>query len=113
MYWCFHCYALNDHATGACDACVLPVEAPSGLSFNDGLVWALKHPDGDRAVLAAGTLGRLRIREAVPALRAMAENGRDIYLREAALRSVIEIEGTGSLRTRPAHAGSPIAKLVG
>ena len=57
------------------------------------------HASSDRAVLAAGTLGRLRIREAVPALRAVAENGRDIYLREAALRSVIEIEGTGPLRS--------------
>jgi HEAT repeats len=98
MYWCFHCYALDDQATGPCAACGQPVEAPAGLCYADGLVWALNHPDGDRALLAARALGRLRIREAVPALRAVAENGRDVYLREAALRSVIEIEGTGPLR---------------
>lgn len=98
MYWCFHCYAVNDHPTGPCDVCGQPVEAPDGLSYADELVWALHHPDGDRAVLAARTLGRLGAREAVPALRAVAEDGGDIYVREAALRSVIEIEGTAPLR---------------
>jgi len=49
-------------------------------------------------VVAAGILGRLRAREAVPALRAAVDAGKDIYLREAALRSVIAIEGAGPLR---------------
>jgi len=98
MYWCFHCYAVNSHPTGPCGVCGQPVEAPADLSYADGLVWALHHPDGDRAVLAAQTLGRLRVRDAVPALRAVAEQGSDIYLREAALRSILEIEGAGPLR---------------
>lgn len=97
MYWCFRCYAVNDHPAGPCDACGQPVEAPAGLSYADGLIWALRHPDGDRAVLAAETLGKLRAREAVPALRAAAGSGGDIYLRDAALRSVLAIEGAGSL----------------
>lgn len=80
MYWCFHCYALNDHPTGPCGACGQPVEAPPGLSNVDGLTWALHHPDGDRAVIAAQTLGQLRAREAVPALRAVAEDGAVIYV---------------------------------
>lgn len=98
MYWCFHCYAVNDHPAGPCDACGEPVEAPEGLSWADSLIWALHHPDGDRAVLAARTLGRLRMRESVPALREAAETGKDIYLRAAALRSLIAIEGAGPLR---------------
>ncbi len=98
MYWCFHCYALNEHAAGPCDVCHQPVEAPAGLSGADGLIWALSHPDGDRAVLAAKTLGRLGVRQAVPALRAAVAAGKDIFLREAALHSLIMIEGTGSLR---------------
>ena len=98
MYWCFHCYALNDLPAGPCRVCGHPVQAPAGLTRVDGLVWALRHPDGDRAVVAAGILGRLRAREAVPALRAAVDAGKDIYLREAALRSVIAIEGAGPLR---------------
>ena len=98
MYWCFHCYAVNDHPTGPCDVCGQAVEAPARLSYTESLIWALHHPDGDRAVVAAQTLGRLRACEAVPALRAAAENRGDIYVREAALRSVIEIEGSGPLR---------------
>ncbi len=98
MFWCFHCYALNDHPAGPCDACGEPVEPPAGLSWTGSLIWALHHPDGDRAVLAATTLGKLRARESVPALRAAVEAGRDIFLRAAALRSLIAIEGVESLR---------------
>jgi HEAT repeats len=98
MYWCFHCYAVNDHPTGPCDVCGQSVDAPAGITYTEGLIWALHHPDGDRAVLAAQTLGRLRARQAVPALRAAAQNRGDIYVREAALRSVIEIEGPGPLQ---------------
>jgi hypothetical protein len=98
MFWCFHCYAVNDHPAGPCAVCGEPVEAPAGLSWTGSLIWALHHPDGDRAVLAAKTLGRLRARESVPALRGAAEEGKDIYLRAAALRSVIAIEGAESLR---------------
>lgn len=98
MFWCFHCYAVNDHPTGPCDACGQPVEAPAGLSWTGSLIWALRHPDGDRAVQSARTLGRLRARESIPALRATAESGKDVYLRAAALRSLIEIEGAASLR---------------
>jgi hypothetical protein len=98
VFWCFHCYALNDHATGPCSVCGEPVEPPGKLSRVDGLIWALRHPDGDRALLAAGILGRLRAREAVPALRAAVETSKDTFLRAEALRSLIAIEGVEPLR---------------
>jgi hypothetical protein len=98
MFWCFHCYAVNDHPAGPCDVCGGPIEAPAGLSWTGSLIWALHHPDGDRAVVAAKILGRLRVRESVPALREVVQAGSDIYLRAAALRSVVEIEGVESLR---------------
>jgi HEAT repeats len=98
MFWCFHCYAVNGQPGGPCDICGEPVEAPTGLSWVGSLTWALRHPDGDRALLAARTLGRLRVRESVPALCAAVESGRDVYLRAAALRSLIAIEGTRALR---------------
>ncbi|MBO0833461.1 MAG: HEAT repeat domain-containing protein [Actinobacteria bacterium] len=97
MFWCFHCYAVNDYRTGPCRVCGGPVEGPASLSRAEGLAWALRHPDGDRAVLAAKILGQLRARESVPALREAAESGLDIYLRAEALRSVIAIEGADTL----------------
>jgi HEAT repeat protein len=98
VFWCFRCYALSDHSCGPCDACGEPVEAPAGLSYVDGLIWALHHPDGDRAVVAARTLGRLRARESAGALRAAAETGADIYVRAEAVRGLIAIQGAESLR---------------
>ena len=98
MFWCFHCYAVNDHPSGPCRACGQPVEAPAGLPYADRLIWTLRHPDGDRAVVAAKTLGRLQARESVPALREAVEAGPDIFLRAEALSSLIAIEGVEPLR---------------
>jgi HEAT repeat protein len=98
MYWCFHCYAVNDHPRGPCDLCGQPVEEPVGLSYVDRLVWALDHPDGDRAVVAAETLGKLRASESAPALRKAVETGPDPYVRAAALQSLLVIEDPPSLR---------------
>ena len=98
MFWCFHCYAVNHYPSGPCCAGGQPVEAPAGLSLVASLMWALRHPDGDRAIVAAQTLGRLKAPESIQPLREAAETGPDIYLRAAALRSLIAIEGADSLR---------------
>lgn len=98
MHWCFYCYAVNQGRGGACVRCGRPIEGPPDLSYDDRLVWALEHPDGDRAVLAAQSLGVRRVRSALPALRRVVEEGRDPYLAVAALRSAIEIADAEELR---------------
>ncbi|HUA49724.1 MAG TPA: HEAT repeat domain-containing protein [Solirubrobacteraceae bacterium] len=98
MHWCYFCYAVNRHSSGPCVRCGRPVEGPPGLSFDDWLVWTLGHPDGDRAVLAAQTLGARRVESAVPALRRAVEEDRDPYLAVEALRSAIAIAGCDQLR---------------
>ena len=99
LFWCFHCYAVNDHSHGPCVVCGELVEPPTGLSWVDSLIWTLGHPDGDRAVLAARTLGRLKARQSVPALRAVVDAGADVYLRAEALRSLLVIAGPEPLGT--------------
>ncbi len=98
MYWCFHCYAINPRSTGPCVRCGRPVEGPAHLSHEDRLVWALRHPDGDRAIVSARTLGRLRARAALPTLRAVIADGSDPYLAAEALASLIAIEGPDQIR---------------
>ncbi|HUA03218.1 MAG TPA: HEAT repeat domain-containing protein [Solirubrobacteraceae bacterium] len=98
MHWCYHCYALNPGPTGPCVRCRRPVDGPPDLSFDDRLIWALGHPDGDRAVMAAQTLGVRRVTSALPALRRAVEEDRDPYLAVAALRGAIAIAGPDQLR---------------
>lgn len=98
MHWCHFCYAVNSRAGGPCVRCGQPVAGPPALSFDDRLVWALGHPDGDRAVLAAQTLGARRVYAALPALRRVVDEDRDPYLAVAALRSAIAIAGRDELR---------------
>ncbi len=98
MYWCFHCYAINARPAGPCGRCGRSVEGPADLSYEDRLVWVLRHPDGDRAIMAARVLAQRRARAAVPALRAVLADGRDPYLAAEALGSIIAIEGPGQIR---------------
>ena len=115
MHWCYACYAINPRATGPCVRCGQPVESPSNLSYDDRLVWALGHPDGDRAALAAQTLGARRVRSAMPALRRAVDEDRDPYLAVAALRAAIAIAGSEELRVwldRLAHSESFMVREV-
>jgi len=98
MHWCYSCYAVNPHAKGPCVRCGHPVEGPPDQSYDDRLIWALGHPDGDRAVLAAQSLGARRVRSAMPALRRTVDEDRDPYLAVAALRAAIAIAGREELR---------------
>jgi HEAT repeats len=115
MYWCFSCYAINPRQEGACVRCGCPVQGPPGLSFDDRLVWALGHPDGDRALLAAKTLGSRRVRSALPALRAVVEEDRDPFLAVAALQAAVAIAGRDELRewlAQLAHCESFMLRAV-
>jgi hypothetical protein len=77
--------------------CGCLIEAPSGLSYDRQLIWALGHPDGDRAVTAARILGLRRAREAGPALREAVIAGREPFVAAEALRSLIAMEGAEQL----------------
>ena len=98
MYWCFHCYHVNNKPRGTCEHCGHLIEEPPGLPQIDRLVWALRHPDGDRAILAARRLGALGANEAVPALWEIMRDSPDPYLAAVALHALIRIEGAMSLQ---------------
>jgi HEAT repeat protein len=98
MHWCYSCYAVNPDPSGPCVRCGHPIEGPADQSYDDRLIWALGHPDGDRAVLAAQTLGARGVRSALPALRRAVDADRDPYLAVAALRGAIAIAGSDELR---------------
>jgi HEAT repeats len=98
MHWCYYCYAVNPQPRGPCIRCGRQLEGPPELSYDERLVWALGHPDGDRAILAAQSLGARRVRSALPALRRTVDEDRDPYLAVAALRGAVAIAGRTELR---------------
>lgn len=98
MFWCFHCYGQNAQRAGACVHCGQEIAMPAGISYEEQLIWTLGHPDGDRALLAAGTLGRRGAKVAAPRLRELASSSADPFLAVASLRGLLEIEGAEALR---------------
>lgn len=97
MYWCFQCYGHNAQAAGACVHCGGEIARPPGISYEEQLIWTLGHPDGDRAVLAARTLGVRRSKAAAPRLREVITSPADPFLAVESLRSLIAIEGAEAL----------------
>lgn len=97
-YWCFHCYGLNSVSSGPCVHCGKSIEPPGSISYDERLIWTLHHPDGDRAVLAARTLGEHHVLSAEPALRSVIAAGSDPFLAAEALRSLVKIKGPESIR---------------
>jgi len=97
MYWCFHCYAPNTRPEGPCERCSAEIKAPASLTYDERLIWALGHPDGDRAMMAASLLGKRGVRQARPALELLVERGGDPFLAAQALRSLIELEGAEAI----------------
>ena len=83
---------------GRCRSCGGAIARPEGLGYDEQLAWALRHPDGDRAVLAARTLGRRRSQQAVPKLKDVVLNPPDPYVAAEALRSLTLIEEPERLR---------------
>jgi hypothetical protein len=94
---CFHCYATNERPEGPCARCGNEIAAPPDAGYDDLLIWALRHPDGDRAIIAARPLGRRRSRAATPQLRSLVLDAPDPFLASEALRSLIAIEGVEEL----------------
>lgn len=97
MYWCFHCYAPNPRPSGACVRCGCEIATPPGTTDEQRLVWALHHPDSDRAMLAAETLGKRGGSDALLALRRVVDEGFDPFLAARALRSAVQIAGAREL----------------
>ena len=117
-YWCYHCYALNTARVGPCTRCSRPIEGPDDLTYDEQLVWTLGHPDGDRAMLAAQTLGDRGSEMALPALCRTAEDAPDPFLAVSALESAVQIAGAERLQDwleRLAHSDSFLiqARAVG
>jgi len=97
VYWCFRCYTPNPHPRGPCVRCAQEVAAPADITDEQRLEWALHHPDSDRAMLAAKTLGSRGSADAVPALRRVVDEGFDPFLATEALRSAVQIAGAREL----------------
>lgn len=98
LHWCFHCYGLNPRPEGRCVRCGNEVAPPPGTTEIDRLAWALRHPDGDRAVLAARALRHHHDPSAAAALRAAVTDPSDPFVAAEALRSLVAIEGVEPLR---------------
>lgn len=77
--------------------CGREISAPAGTTDEQRLIWALHHPDSDRAMLAAKALGARRATGALPALQGVVGEAFDPYLSAQAVRAAVQIAGVGEL----------------
>jgi HEAT repeat protein len=96
-YRCWHCYGTNSDPAGGCAHCGEKIAAPPDASYDERLAWALRHPDPDRAMMAARVLGERRAESAAPHLLGVVRDPPDPYVGAEALRSLIAIQGAEAL----------------
>ncbi len=83
--YCPACYAPNPAREGSCLRCGATLVSEEAI--DERLVWALRHPDTQVAMLAAELLAARGARRAVPALLRMTEE-REPYRAAAAARAL-------------------------
>jgi hypothetical protein len=113
-YYCWHCYAVNHEAAGACRACGQSIASPPGTSYAEQLIWALGHPLPGRQMIAAQILGQRRESAAERPLRQLVDCG-DPFLAAQALHSLVLIVGADQLRALLHHlagSGAPAVSRV-
>jgi HEAT repeat protein len=96
-YYCWHCYGQNRRASGRCDQCGREIATHSGASFDDQLMWALKHPLAERRMLAVHAIAQRRLVRAREQLQALLSDP-DAYLAAAALEALVALDGLDSQR---------------
>lgn len=89
MYYCWSCYGHNHDQHGPCVHCGREISPPPDADRATRLIWALRHPDPDVAVLSTRRLARLSEKSAIPALRKCITQTHDPYLAAEALRSLV------------------------
>jgi hypothetical protein len=97
-YYCWRCYATNKRSSGPCVSCGESIEAPEEASYEDRLIWALRHPLPGRQMMAAQILGELREQSAARPLRELVGEAKDPFLAAQALKSLVAITGADTLR---------------
>jgi len=95
--YCPECWGEADN-NDCCPKCGAPLRQSTNESYEEKLIWALRHPEPTTPVRAATILGDRRALAAVEPLIAVALSSRDFYLQEAA---VIALGQIGDKRAQP------------
>ncbi|WP_188897573.1 HEAT repeat domain-containing protein [Microlunatus endophyticus] len=90
-YYCWSCYGRNDHASGPCDHCGDEIEPPADADLTTRLVWGIRHPNPDVALMSVRRLPMVGDSSAIPALRAAVIDPPDPYVAAAALKSLLSL----------------------
>jgi HEAT repeat protein len=97
IFYCPACWSEIDERDMTCRDCGADIIALDRRSYEEKLIAALSHQEPTVPLRAAWLLGRLQVREAVPALVALARRAPDPYIQAAAVEALGQI-GDPSVR---------------
>lgn len=93
-YYCWHCYARNDAGSGPCVRCGQEIAAPADASESECLIWAIRHPNPDVAIIATRRLADHPGAAVEQALHEAVQDPPDPYVAVEALRSLLSLSFT-------------------
>jgi len=90
-YFCRNCWNEISQRQSVCYCCGADQRELDGETFIAKLIRALDHPEPQTPIRAAYVLGKLKMREAIPALIAAVHSNHDFYVVAAAIEALGEI----------------------
>ena len=109
MYYCWHCYGRNSMPSGPCELCGAEIAASQEASSESLLIWGIRHPDPDVAIISTRRLAEHCGPAVVAALRDAIAAPPDPYVAADALQSLLavsSVEVERSLLQQLAQEGS-------
>lgn len=112
--FCPKCWREVQEPEVNCGGCDFPLSEYTGLSYEEKLLLALKHPLQEHRMIAIRLLGDLRSDRAVPVFESMLGADEDFYTVRAVLRSLRKIGSPASVEiiSRLRHHPSRLVRRV-
>lgn len=88
-YYCWTCYGRNSRSSGPCEHCGHEIRPPADATLTGRLVWGIRHPDPDVALMSTRRLAAIGDPSTIPALRASVADPPDPFVAAEALRSLL------------------------
>jgi len=114
-FFCPNCWREIDERAVRCPYCEYDISEFASLSYEEKLIYTLRHPIRENRMMAIQSLGELESEEAVPVFASILETEKDFYVIREIILSLAKIgnkEGKSLIRRMRVHKSKLVRKIA-